>query len=272
MSVVRWNFYKNVINGFSFEEEDPEVSGIGLHWTKEGTPALSLSKLYKKHNIYSQKIIGDASEEGISQIIDISDITTSSFGLIFYTYIVSGTLSVKVETLDDDHIVIAEVFSDIYSSNAEMTKQIETFTASGSGYTHLKVTFSQSGATALTCYIDSVLIFEDVDTEVEINPTQFGYSKMSDSQFINTIEGEEVKVSPLEESKRTHLENIAPVWSWLTTAQKEIFESWVNEDLVIIDHNDFIYWVDLLSLNINFTERQVPDIFSITMELKECKR
>ena len=269
---VRWQFYKNLIQNFSFENENETITGLGSLWDKVGTPTLSISSLYKKHNLYSQKIIGDASGEGVSQIIDISDIVSASFGLIFYAYIVTGTLRVQVETLDSGDIVLEEVLDTTYSSNTAITKCLETFTASGTGYTQLKITISQSGGTAMTCYLDSVIIYEVGNTEIEINPTNFNYTKVSDSQFVKTIEGENVKISPLEESKRTHLEGFSPVWSWITVAQRAIFDTWVGKDLVIIDHNDDIYWMDFLRMSINYIEKQVPDKYAITMEFQECIR
>ena len=269
---VRWQFYKNLVENFSFENEDQVTSGLAELWTKVGTPTLSISSLYKKHNLYSQKIIGDASGEGVSQIIDISDIVSASFGLVFYAYIVVGTLRVQIETLDSGDMVLEEVLDETYSSNAIITKQLETFTASGTGYTQLKITISQSGGTAMTCYLDSVIIYEAVNTETEINPTTFSYAKVSDSQFVKTIEGDNVKISPLEESKRTHLEGFSPVWTWLTANQKDIFDSLIGKDIVIIDHADNVYWVDLLSMNITFIEKQVPDKFAANLEFAEAKR
>jgi len=272
---VRWQCYRNLIQNFSFENENETITGLGSLWDKVGTPTLSISSLYKKHNLYSQKIIGDASGEGVSQTIDISDIVSANFGLIFYTYIVSGELNVKIETLDGNGDVYATVFNKTYSSNSAIIKQSELFSADGQTFPGLKITFSyvaESGISALTCYLDSVLIFENVDTEIEINPTNFNYTKVSDSQFIKTIEGENVKISPLEESKRTHLEGFSPVWSWITVAQRAIFDTWVGKDLVIIDHNDDIYWMDFLRMSINYIEKQVPDKYAITMEFQECIR
>ncbi len=228
---IRWNFYKNLVSNFSMENEDQVTSGLAELWTKIGTPTLTISSLSKKHNIYSQKIVGDASGEGISQVIDISDIATSNFGLIFYTYIVTGELNVKIETLDGNGAVYATVFEKTYISNSAMVKQSEIFTANGQTFPGLKITFSyvqESGVSALTCYLDSVIVYEAVNTELEINPTTFSYSKVNDVQFVKTIEGEDVKISPLIESKRTHLENFAPVWSWLTANQKDIFSSLIG--------------------------------------------
>lgn len=269
---VRWQFYQNLIENFSFENESETITGLSELWTKVGTPTLSISSLYKKHNLYSQKIIGDASGEGISQIIDVSDIATSSFGLVFYAYIVTGTLRVQIETLDSGDIVLEEVLDETYSTNATMTKQLETFIASGTGYTQLKITISQSGGTAMTCYLDSVIIYEAVNTETEINPTQFSYQKVSDAQYQTTIEGDQVKITPLDSSKRTHLDGIAPVWAWLSIAQKNIFESLVGEEVVILTHNDDIFHCDIENISINYQEKQVPDMFAITMTLRDVRR
>jgi hypothetical protein len=271
MSVVRWKFIKNLVENFSFENEDQVISGLGELWTKEGTPTLSISTLYKKHGISSQKIVGTATADGISQIIDVSEVATADFALIFYTYIVTGTLSVKVETLDVNDAVLVEVFSKTYSANSVLTKQSESFTASGSGYTQLKITISQSGATVMTSYIDAVILYEDVDTTVEINPTQFSYSKASNSQFIDTIENDSVKVTPLEDSKRTKIENFRPIWAFISATQKALFEAWVGEDLVII-HDDDIFHLDLLNIDIGYLEKQVPSKFEISMEFAEVRR
>jgi len=272
---VRWRFYKNLCQNFSMENKDQVTLELAELWQKNGTPLFSLSKLFKKHGTYSQKLVCSTDGDGISQTIDISDIVSANFGLIFYTYIVSGELNVKIETLDGNGDVYATVFNKTYSSNSAIIKQSELFSADGQTFPGLKITFSyvaESGISALTCYLDSVLIFENVDTEIEINPTNFNYTKVSDSQFIKTIEGENVKISPLEESKRTHLEGFSPVWSWITVAQRAIFDTWVGKDLVIIDHNDDIYWMDFLRMSINYIEKQVPDKYAITMEFQECIR
>jgi hypothetical protein len=278
MSVVRWKFLQNKLLNFSFEDENKSTSGLALHWVKEGTPTLSLSKIkaYVKHNTYAQKIVGISSGDGISQIVDVSNIEEASFGLNFYTFIQSGTLKVKVEGLDSDEVVLGTIFEKTYSSNSELTKYEETFEVylSAQVIEKLKITIAQSGAPALTCYLDAIIIFEDLDTTVEINPTSFSYSKLSTAEYQPNLDGNAIKIEHLDEGKRYRYESIQPMWVWLTEAQKNIFENYLGKDFILVTHEDKLFWVDLESIEIQYVEEtERPSLYyGATMILGYCSR
>ena len=275
MSVVRWQVIKNKTVNFSFETEHQTESGLGESWDKEGSPTLSLSTSNVQHNIYSQKIVGASDGDGISQIFDVSDISGTDFALKFYVYITAGTLSVTIEGLDANDNVLGTLFSDTYTTNAELTVQTETFSNIISGETsisHMKITLAQSGATAMTCYLDAVMVYENSNVTVGINPTSFDYDKISMAQFSQTIEGDEVKIVPLDTPKRTAMENISPIWMWLTEAQKNIFEDLVGEEIVIITHEDKLINADVTRGRVTYIQRQDPQLYEFYMELRYVNR
>jgi hypothetical protein len=276
MSVVRWKFFHNIVDNWSFEKEDATVLGLGKFWTKIGTPTVSLNTIssYVKEGGNSQKIIGDASSEGIYQIIDISDRLTNDYTFIFYTHIVTGTLNVIIEALDENDDSVGTLFSDTYTTTSELTKQIETFTAvvSGETITQLRITFSQNGGTAMTVYLDSIIIAETINTEVDINPTTFSYSKTATAKFSPVLDGTEVKIEALDENRRTILEDIQPTWAWVDIDFKNIMENWVGKEFVMITHEDKLFCVEIMKIGIGYIERQDPQIYAIPMELKFSNR
>ena len=276
MSVVRWKFLENMIDNFSFEFEDAENSGLARDWTKEGSPTISLVKQYVKEGTYSQKIVTSSSTQGISQECDVSDFSGTDCGLIFYAKI-EGDLQVDVDAFDSDGNNIGNVFTEQYETNTVSTKYSETFDMAISGETiaSLEIKFihsEESGANNVTLYLDAVILYEDEDTEVSVNPTTFNFSKISTANYTSTLDGADVKVEHLDEAMRIRLDNITPVWMRLYEAQLDIFKNLISKDVVIIDHNDDLYWVDIQGIDITYIPKTVPQEYGITMNLKFANR
>lgn len=263
MAVVRWTIAEPILENFSFENENLIQSGLAEDWTKEGSPTLSLitANSYVKHRTYAQKIEATSINDGISQIGDISEISETDFTLIFYAYIPSGELRVKVEALDASDVVQGTVLNETYSSNSSLTKYSESLSSliSGTTITQLKIYFIQSTAVATTCYIDAILLFKTTDSIVNINPTTFSYSKIAKNEYQSTLDGGEVKIRHLDKGKRIILDGIRPVWMYLSQSQKEYFERIQGEDLIIITHTDEIYWLDLEQIDIQLIEDEEAD-------------
>lgn len=272
---VRWKFIgSNYLENFSFESEDISESGLASQWVKVGTPTLSLSKTSKKHNIYSQKIVSATANHGISQIIDVSERVTDNFAFIFYAYILSGTLNLKIEALDSNEVVLGTVYTNTYTSNALMTKQTGTFTVTVSAetITYLKVSFLQSGATAMTAYIDASMVYEDLNTTTEINPTTVSFNKKANTQFTEDIEGNEITINHIEEAKRTKIDSLPLSFMYLSPTQLNIFLDLVGKEVILIDHEDAVYCVSILEVQPSYLPYQVPQTYSAVLTIKESKR
>lgn len=272
---VRWKFIgSNYLENFSFESEDISESGLASQWVKVGTPTLSLSKTSKKHNIYSQKIVSTTANHGISQIIDVSERGIDNFAFIFYAYIVTGALNLKIEALDSNEVVLGTLYSNTYTSNVLMTKQIGTFAVaiSAETITYLKVSFLQSGATAMTAYIDATMVYENLNTTVEINPTTVSFNKKANTQFTEDIDGNEITINHIDEAKRTKIETIPLFFMYLSKTQLDIYLDLVGKEVIIIDHEDNIFCMNILEVQPSYLPYQVPQTYSAQISLKESKR
>jgi len=274
-NVVRWKIIStNYLENFSFESEDINNSGLASQWNKVGTCILSLSKVSKKHNLYSQKIVSSLINNGISQVIDVSERTTNDFAFIFYTYIVSGILNLKIEALDSNEVVLGTVYSNTYNPNSSMTKQSGTFTVAISAETiaYLKVSFLQSDGTAMTSYIDASMVYEDLNTTVEINPTTVSFNKKANTQFTEDIEGNEITINHIDEGKRTKIESHPLFFMFLSSAQLDIFLDLVGKEIITIDHEDRIMCFNVLEVQPSYLPYQTPQTYSAQISLKEAKR
>ena len=279
MASHRWQFIESVVRNFDFENEDSAVSGLADFWEKEGTPTVSLSKKYVKHRTYSQKIETDSTDEGISQECDVSDFETTEAGLIFYAKI-EGTLNVKVESMDEDDNIIETVFEKDYEENEDTIKYEEEFdfSASGEEVEKLKITFVQSenmesGVTECIFYLGAVMLYEKTDDiRLKINPTLFYYNKKSTAIYESTLTGQEVKIEHLNDSRKIRLDDTQVTWLAFINAQEEILERMVGKSLVIITHEEKLFWIDVLGFYLNYFVATVPQEYGGELEIRFCNR
>lgn len=275
---TRWQIEKNFLDGMSFEISDLVTSGLGEHWVKSGSPTLSLNtnSSYVKHRTKSQKIVGVSASDGIYQIADISDAINTSFRLVYYIKVDSGTLNVKVEALDSNDVVQATPLNVTHTANGSLTKTTQSISTivSGTTITQLKVYFIQSGATAMTCYIDAVMLYESTDATLEINPTNLGMARQEISYYEDIMDGTKVKIQHTDEGRRYQFDDFKPVFVYVTQNQKEILEKLVNKRVIIITHLGEIFDMDFIRMEYTYIEREdeLDAHFGITLSFQEAMR